>query len=154
MLNDYYQIEKMTLPLIPLRGISIFPYMVIHFDVGRDKSIKALEKSMIDDSYILLCSQKDPKIDEPTEEDFYFVGTVSKVRQMLKLPGGSIRVLVEGVSRGRVTNILENEEYFEAEIENISYDPEDIHKDKDMEAAMRLIVTDFEEYSEMNSKVS
>ncbi|MDR7870645.1 MAG: endopeptidase La [Tissierellaceae bacterium] len=154
MLNNYYKVEKMTLPLIPLRGISIFPYMVIHFDVGRDKSINALEKSMLDDSYILLCSQKNPKIDEPTEDEFYYIGTVSKVRQMLKLPGGSIRVLVEGVSRGRINKVLQNEEYFEAEIENLVYDPEYVVKDKDMEAAMRLIITDFEEYIELNQKVS
>ncbi|NLY45539.1 MAG: endopeptidase La [Tissierella sp.] len=154
MLNDYYNIEKMTLPLIPLRGISIFPYMVIHFDVGRDKSINALEKAMLDDSYILLCAQKDPKIDEPTEDEFYNIGTVSKVRQMLKLPGGSIRVLVEGVSRGRIINLLENEEYFEAEIENLTYESENIIKDKAMEAAMRLVVTDLEEYIELSSKVS
>lgn len=154
MLNEYYNIEKITLPLIPLRGISIFPYMVIHFDVGRDKSINALEKAMLDDSHILLCSQMNPKIDEPTEDDFYNIGTVSKVRQMLKLPGGSIRVLVEGVSRGRVINLLENEQYFEAEIENLIYEPEDIITDKAMEAAMRLVVTDLEEYVELSSKVS
>ena len=154
MSKDYYNIEKITLPVIPLRGISIFPYMVIHFDVGRDKSINALEKAMLDDSYILLCAQKDPKIDEPTEEEFYNVGTISKVRQMLKLPGGSIRVLVEGVSRGRIINLLENEEYFEAEIENLTYEAEDIAKDKAMEAAMRLVITDLEEYVELSAKVS
>ena len=87
MLYDYYKIEELILPLIPLRGISIFPYMVIHFDVGRDKSIKALEKAMLDDSYIFLSSQMDPKIDEPIEEDFHYIGTISKVRQMLKQIG-------------------------------------------------------------------
>ena len=154
MIKDYYNIEKLTLPLIPLRGIYIFPYMVIHFDVGRDKSINALEKAMLDESYILLCSQKDPKVDEPGEDDFYYVGTVSKVRQMLKLPGGSIRVLVEGVNRARVVNILDNDEYFEAEVENLIYEPEQMVIDKDTEAAMRLIVTDFEEYIDLNQKVS
>lgn len=128
--------------------------MVIHFDVGRDKSINALEKAMMDDSYILLCSQINPKVDEPTEDDFYNIGTVSKVRQMLKLPGGSIRVLVEGVSRGKVVNFLDNDEYFEAEIENYIYEGEDIEKDKAMEAAMRLVVTDLEEYVSLSSKVS
>ena len=154
MLNQYYNIEKITLPLIPLRGISIYPYMVIHFDVGRDKSINALEKAMLDDSHILLCSQINPKIDEPTEEEFHYIGTVSKVRQMLKLPGGSIRVLVEGVSRGKVINILQNDEYFEAEIENFIYEPDGIIKDKAMEAAMRLVITDLEEYVGLSSKVS
>ncbi len=128
--------------------------MVIHFDVGRDKSIKALEKAMLDESYILLCSQKDPKLEEPSEDDFHYVGTVSKVRQMLKLPGGSIRVLVEGVNRGRVVNILDNDEYFEAKVENLIYEPDQMVVDKDTEAAMRLIVTDFEEYIEFNQKIS
>lgn len=154
MLHDYYKIEKLTLPLIPLRGISIFPYMVIHFDVGREKSINALEKAMLDDSYILLSSQMDPKIDEPIEGEFHNVGTISKVRQMLKLPGGSIRVLVEGVSRGRIIKVLENEEYFEVEAENLIYIPENVKDDKDTEAAMRLIITDFEEYSQLNQKMT
>mgnify|MGYP000864381544 CR=1 FL=1 len=101
-----------------------------------------------------LCSQKNPKIDEPTEDEFYYVGTVSKVRQMLKLPGGSIRVLVEGVSRGRIIEVLQNDDYFEAKIENLIYEPDNIIKDKDMEAAMRLIITDFEEYIDLNQKVS
>ena len=100
-----YNIEKLTLPLIPLRGMSIFPHMVIHFDVGREKSISALEKAMLDESLILLCTQINPKIDEPKIDEFYQVGTVSKVKQVLKLPGGSIRVLVEGVSRGKIDTI-------------------------------------------------
>ena len=154
MSNNQYKVERTVLPLIPLRGISIFPHMVIHFDVGRDKSINALEKAMLDDSSILLCTQMDPKVDEPTEEEFYHVGTVSKVKQMLKLPGGSIRVLVEGVSRGRVVKILDNEEYFEADVEKLTYEPEEIEKDKAMEAAMRLVISDLEEYINLSSKVS
>mgnify|MGYP000844875205 CR=1 FL=1 len=154
MLKAYYTIEKVTLPIIPLRGISIYPYMVMHFDVGREKSINALEKAMMDDSHILLCTQKDPRIDEPGVEDFYTVGTISKVRQMLKLPGGSIRVLVEGVSRGRIVEVLDNESFFEAEIENFLYDPEKVVIDKAMEAAMRLVISDLEEYIELNTKVS
>lgn len=154
MLNEYYNIEKITLPLIPLRGISIFPDMVIHFDIGRDKSIKALEKAMLDDSNILLCSQKDPKIDDPTEEDFHYIGTISKVRQMLKLPGDSIRVLVEGVNRGRIINMVKSDDYYEAEIESLTYESDDIVKDKALEAAMRLVITDLEEYIELSTKVS
>ncbi|MEW8973097.1 MAG: endopeptidase La [Tissierellaceae bacterium] len=154
MSNNQYKIEKLTLPLIPLRGISIFPNMVIHFDVGRDKSMNALEKAMLDDSYILLCTQIDPRTDEPTEDEFYHVGTISKVKQMLKLPGGSIRVLVEGVSRGRIVEILDNDEYFEANVENLNYEPEEVVKDKDMEAAMRLVISDLEEYISFNSRVS
>ncbi len=153
-MNNIYTIENKTLPLIPLRGISIFPYMVIHFDVGREKSIQALEQSMLDDSLILLCTQKNPKVDEPGVGDFYHVGTVAKVKQMLKLPGGSIRVLVEGISRGRVLNVTQDDPYFEAEIEDLTYDPESIQTSQDMEAAMRLVVEDLEEYISLNTKVS
>ena len=94
MYKDQYIVQKKTLPLIPLRGMSVFPHMVIHFDVGREKSINALEEAMVDDSLILLCTQKDAKVEEPTLDDFY-IGTIAKIRQMLKLPGGSIRVLVK-----------------------------------------------------------
>ena len=104
-MNNPYSIEERKIPLIPLRGISIFPQMVIHFDVGREKSVQALEKSMMDDSLILLCTQSNPKIEEPGMDDFYHVGTVAKVKQMLKLPGESIRVLVEGMNRGKVKSL-------------------------------------------------
>lgn len=154
MPNEYYDVERITLPLIPLRGISIFPYMVIHFDIGRDKSIKALEKAMLNDSIIMLCSQIDPRVDEPTEEDFYHIGTIAKVRQMLKLPGDSIRVLVEGVNRGRVINILEDDEYYEVEVDSLVYNPDMVFKDKALEAAMRLVINDLEEYIELSSKIS
>ena len=87
----------MELPMIPLRGLSVFPNMVLHFDIGREKSINALEKAMIMNHHIFLASQKDDNTDLPTPEDFYHVGTVGKIKQMLKLPGDSIRVLVEGV---------------------------------------------------------
>lgn len=153
-MDSLYTIEKKTLPVIPLRGISIFPHMVIHFDVGREKSIQALEKAMLGDSLILLCTQINPKVDEPKVEDFYHVGTVAKVKQMLKLPGGSIRVLVEGINRGRIGTVTEEEPYFEAEVEELVYDPETIEKTQELEAAMRLVVLDLEEYISLNSKVS
>ncbi len=153
-MNNLYTIERKTLPLIPLRGISIFPHMVIHFDVGREKSIEALEQSMLDDSLILLCTQINPKVDEPGVDDFYHVGTVARVKQMLKLPGGSIRVLVEGISRGKVINVIQEDPYFRAEIEDMTYDPETIETTQDTEAAMRLVIEDLEEYVSLNQKVS
>lgn len=154
MENNQYSKETKVLPLIPLRGISVFPHMVIHFDVGRDKSVSALEQAMLDDSFILLCTQRNPKTDEPTPDDFYHVGTVSKVKQMLKLPGGSIRVLVEGINRGMVKEVLQEEPYFKAEVEELTYDHEKIEKGKDLEAAMRLVIEDLEEYISLNSKMS
>src|SRR5690554_8457 len=153
-MNNPYIIEERKIPLIPLRGISIFPHMVIHFDVGRDKSVQALEKSMMDDSLIMLCTQINPKVEEPGLDDFYHVGTVAKVKQMLKLPGGSIRVLVEGINRGKVISLNQEEPYFEAVAEVYSYDSEELEKDQDTEAAMRLVIDDLEDYIGLNPKVS
>ena len=135
-----------TLPLIPLRGISIFPHMVVHFDVGREKSISALEKSMMHDATIFLCSQKDPKINDPTVDDFYHIGTIAKIKQMLKLPGGSIRVLIEGINRGRIIEVIQEEPHFAANIEELVYDEKNVEIDVNMQAAMRLVINDFEEY--------
>ena len=149
-----YTVEKKILPLIPLRGMSIFPHMVIHFDVGREKSINALEKAMVDDSLILLCAQKDAKVEEPEIKDFYHVGTIAKIKQMLKLPGGSIRVLVEGINRGKITNIIGEEDYFKAEVDELIYELEDIEINKELEAAMRLVISDLEEYLSISSRLS
>ena len=149
-----YTTEIKALPLIPLRGISIFPHMVIHFDVGREKSINALEQAMLDDSFILLCTQVDSKTDDPSIEDFYHLGTIAKVKQMLKLPGGSIRVLIEGINRGKVINVTQEEPFLIADIEELTYEPEEIEIDKDIEAAMRLVISDFEDYITLNPKVS
>ncbi|GFN36525.1 endopeptidase La [Tepidimicrobium xylanilyticum] len=154
MYKNPYVVQKKTIPLIPLRGMSVFPHMVIHFDVGREKSINALEKAMIDDSLIFLCAQKDAKIEEPSPEDFYHIGTVAKIKQMLKLPGGSIRVLVEGINRGKIVEIVKEDEYYEVLVEEYSYDPEEITVDKEMEAAMRLVVNNFEEYLTLSRRIS
>ncbi|MCR3956428.1 MAG: endopeptidase La [Gudongella sp.] len=153
-MNNPYIIEERKIPLIPLRGISIFPHMVIHFDVGREKSVQALEKSMMDDSLIMLCTQINPKVEEPEFADFYHVGTMAKVKQMLKLPGGSIRVLVEGINRGKVKSLNQEEPYFEAVADIYSYDSEELEKNQDTEAAMRLVIEDLEEYISLNPKVS
>ena len=93
--------KELTVPLLPLRGLLVYPTMVLHLDVGREKSVQALEKAMVDNHLIFLTTQKDISIDEPAEEDLYQVGTLTRVKQMLKLPNGTIRVLVEGLSRDR-----------------------------------------------------
>jgi len=152
-MSQFTYVNK-TLPLIPLRGISIFPHMVVHFDVGREKSISALEKSMMEDATIFLCSQKDAKINDPTVDDFYHIGTIAKIKQMLKLPGGSIRVLIEGINRGRIIEIIQEEPHFAANIEELVYDEKDVVKDVNMEAAMRLVINDFEEYLSYNDRIS
>ena len=91
---------------------------------------------------------------EPNLEDFYHIGTVAKIKQMLKLPGGSIRVLVEGTNRGRIVEIVKEEDYFEAKVEELSYEFEQINVNKEMEAAMRLVTGDFEEYLALSNRIS
>ena len=107
--------ERYKLALLPLRGVLVFPNMVLHLDVGRERSVTALDKAMVGDNRILLVAQKDARIDEPVEEDLYTIGTVADIRQMIKLPGGTIRVLVEGLQRGRIVKFLASEPCFEAE---------------------------------------
>lgn len=141
-----------TLPLIPLRGLAIFPYMVLHFDVGRDKSINALEEAMIRDQHIFLTTQIDVDVDLPTPEDFYQVGTVAKIKQMLKLPGDAIRVLVEGLYRGEVLQVVQDDPYFEADIQ--IHEDEEYEKDIETEAMMRLVLRSFENYVAINAKTS
>lgn len=99
--------KRKTLPLIPLRGITIFPFMVLHFDVGREKSIVSLDEAMLKNQEIFLVPQKDSKIENPTKDDLMNIGTVCVIRQLLKLPGNTVRVLVEGISRGRIISIKE-----------------------------------------------
>lgn len=143
--------KVMSMPLIPLRGLSVFPYMVLHFDVGREKSIKALEEAMIFDQKIFLTTQRDIDVDLPTTEDFYEIGTICKIKQMLKLPGDAIRVLVEGVSRGKVETILYEEPYFKARILKLE---EDTTRDRETEALMRSCLSAFEKYIAVSNRVS
>ena len=132
------------LPLIPLRGMNIFPYMVLHFDVGREKSILALEDAMLNDQEIFLVSQKQSKIEEPEEKDIYNIGTICNVKQILKLPGDTIRVLVEGIKRGKISLYKDKEPFVKVEVEII----EDVRcsDDKKCKAYIRLIDKAFEEY--------
>ncbi|MDO5441608.1 MAG: endopeptidase La [Bacillota bacterium] len=136
-------IEKM--PMIPLRGLVVFPNMVIHFDVGREKSILALEKAMMLDQRIFLVSQKDPETALPTAEDVFDVGTIVKVKQMLKMPGGTVRVLVDGVSRANIIEICQENPFFAADITEYE-DPEVNINKPDIAALMRTALALFEEY--------
>ncbi|MGG7178667.1 endopeptidase La [Clostridium paraputrificum] len=111
--------KYITLPLIPLRGLTIFPNMVLHFDAGREKSIAAIEKAMLNNEEIFLVSQKDPETEVPENSDICNIGTICKIKQIIKLPGDTMRVLVEGQTRGRVKEYLENDRYFEASVEEI-----------------------------------
>lgn len=144
--------ETKVLPLIPLRGITIFPHMVIHFDVGREKSILALEDAMINDAGIFLCTQKDAKIEQPENADIYEVGTICSIKQILKLPGDTIRVLVEGEQRGKRVKFVEKEPFFKAEIEIIE-EVEEEEPDNDLEALIRVTRESFNEYVKLSGNI-
>ena len=98
MEQNYTKIDH-ELPLIPLRGLAIFPYMILNFDIGREMSLKALDEAMLEDELVFLTSQKEAEVDEPTADDFYHVGTICRVKQVIKLPGDTVRVLGEGIAR-------------------------------------------------------
>lgn len=143
--------NEMLIPLLPLRGLLVYPTMVLHLDVGRDKSVQALEKAMVDDHLIFLSTQKEVSIDEPGEEDLYSMGTITKVKQMLKLPNGTIRVLVEGLKRGKIIAFHDEETYLAVTVE--SFEDKDT-KDVEDEALMRTMLEYFEQYIKLSKKIS
>ncbi len=150
---ENYSIENKTLPLIPIRGIGIFPDTVIHFDIGREKSINALEEAMLEDSDIFLTVQKEADIDSPKEDDFYEVGVICKIKQMIKMPGDNIRVLVEGITRAKIVSIIKENPFFEVELEEYIYNCE-FPLDDRLEAMIRLTFENFEEYSLIYAKIA
>ncbi|NMB33685.1 MAG: endopeptidase La [Clostridium sp.] len=147
-------LKKQVLPLLPLRGLTVFPYMVLHFDVGREKSIKALEEAMINNQLIFLVTQKDARNDLPEEDDIYTIGTISKVKQLLKLPGDTIRVLVEGMSRAQICEFTQKEPFFMAEVEEKIYYMDEEEDWVEIEALKRRVVSVFEKYSKLNTRIS
>jgi ATP-dependent Lon protease len=139
------------LPLLPLRGLLVYPSMVLHLDVGREKSVRALERCMVGDNTILLCSQSEVGIEEPTQDDIYRVGTIARVRQMLKLPNGTIRVLVEGLTRAEITEYVPNDQFYEVIVKEL---PERQAADPEIDALMRTVLSQFEHYINLSKKVT
>ncbi len=142
---------KGTYPVLPLRDIVVFPYMIVPLFVGRDKSINALEEVMRADKHILLAAQKNAGDDDPATDAIYPMGTLASVLQLLKLPDGTVKVLVEGTSRARIVRYTENANYFEAEVEQV---PESVGAKEEIEALARSAVTQFESYVKLNKKIS
>jgi ATP-dependent Lon protease len=140
-----------NIPLLPLRGLLVYPTMVLHLDVGREKSIQALEQAMINDHYIFLATQRDISIDEPNEDEIFKVGTYTKIKQMLKLPNGTIRVLVEGIQRAEIKAYESQEEFTSVDI-HIIEDTEE--KDQEDEALMRTLLDHFNQYIKVSKKIS
>ncbi len=139
--------------MIPLRGLSIFPYMVLHFDIGREKSISALEKAMMMNQTVFLSAQINAETDLPTRDDFYRVGTIAKIKQMLRLPGDTIRVLVEGVSRGRIEDFIFEVPYFKCRVTAIDEEEFDSIPPR-VVALMRTVMSGFEEYVNYSPRIS
>ena len=137
-------------PILPLRDIVVFPHMIVPLFVGREKSVRALEEVMQDDKDIVLASQVDPNEDEPNKEGIYKVGVIANVLQLLKLPDGTVKVLVEGRQRVKIMNFIDNTNYFEAEAEILA------EKEGDKvatEALSRSVIEEFEKYAKLRKNV-
>ena len=143
--------QIMAIPVLPLRDVVVYPHMVIPLFVGREKSIRALEAAMDGKKQIFLVAQKDAAIDDPGADDVYEVGTVSSILQLLKLPDGTVKVLVEGTERGRIRSfITELDDYFAAEIEPLASSE---LSEREAEVLARSILSQFDQYVKLNNKV-
>src|SRR4051812_12786704 len=145
------RVQSDVMAVLPLRDIVVFPHMIVPLFVGREKSVRALEAVMKDDKQILLVAQKNASQDDPSVEDIYRVGTVSTILQLLKLPDGTVKVLVEGGRRARISSFRETESFFEAQTEAM---PDVIGEKKDLEALGRTVVSQFEQYIKLNKKIA
>ncbi len=142
--------ELRTLPVLPLRDVVVYPHMVIPLFVGRDKSIKALEAAMESDKEILLVAQKAASEDDPSEEDIYRIGTLSTILQLLKLPDGTVKVLVEGGRRAKIVSFMEGDEFFRGQIQTLESD----HiEEREAEVLSRSVLNQFDQYVKLNKKV-
>ncbi|WP_421950328.1 endopeptidase La [Pelagibacterium sp.] len=138
-------------PVLPLRDIVVFPSMIVPLFVGREKSVRALEEVMREDKHILVVTQKNAQEDDPEPDGIYEIGTIASVLQLLKLPDGTVKVLVEGLHRARIENYVQTENYFEAQAEAL---PVEGHDAVEAEALARSAVTEFENYVKLNKKIS
>ena len=143
--------ETLVLPLLPLRDIVVFPYMVAPLFVGRPKSINALAEAMNNEKMVFLATQKNAGIDNPGKKDIAATGTIGKVLQLLRLPDGTVKALVEGGARGRIVRFVENEEHFQVELEVLT---EPGMNQAEVVPLTRAVVDGFEEYAERNKNIS
>src|SRR3954452_7188597 len=140
-----------VMAVLPLRDIVVFPHMIVPLFVGREKSVRALEAVMKDDKQILLVAQKNAAQDDPSVDDIYRVGTVSTILQLLKLPDGTVKVLVEGGRRAKIVGFKETDSHFEAFVEAM---PDQAAEAKELEALGRTVVSQFEQYIKLNKKIA
>src|SRR6056297_2909428 len=143
--------DNMELPLLASRGVVVFPHMVIPLLVGRDRSIEALEEAMLEEKRILIAAQKDESIEDPVEDDLYKVGTITEVKQLVKLPNGMIKVIVEGIQRAKIVDFLETDELFKVKVDVFNEDKTETEElDYEIEALMRSVIDYFKEYVKYN----
>ncbi|HWI52759.1 MAG TPA: endopeptidase La [Symbiobacteriaceae bacterium] len=138
------------LPLLPLRGQLVFPTMIVPLEVGREKSIKAVDQAMLEERRMVLAMQKDTKVDDPGTDDIYTVGTIVEIKQVVKVPGGTIKVVFEGLSRARIDHYAKDDSYFRVAVEEHE---EDQAKNAEVEALMRMVVNQYERYIKASKKV-
>ena len=144
--------ENKVIPLLPLRGMLVFPGMIINLDVGRDRSIKAVESAMAIDRKILLVTQREAGTIEPNENDLFTYGVIAEIKQLLKLPNGALRILVEGLSRAKIENVRDNKDiYFEAEVQGVASIIED---NNEVEALKRMLIETFEQWILASKKIT
>ena len=141
------------IPMLPLRGIVVYPHMILHFDVGRTKSIKSIEEAMLNEQKIFLTAQKDPNIEEPEFDEINSFGTIAHIKQLLRLPGDTIRVLVEGIQRAKVTNFIESEPFYKVEVMPVN--GRNLQSGRaDVQALARQVIEHFENYAKLSGKIS
>ena len=142
-----------NMPMLPLRGIVVYPYMILHFDVGRLKSIKAIEEAMLKEQLIFLAAQKDPNMEDPKFDDINVYGTIARIKQLLRLPGDTIRVLVEGIDRAKIVNFIQDDPYYQVdimELKKVSL----LNTKADNQALARQVIEHFEKYAKLSGKIS
>ncbi|WP_286789586.1 LON peptidase substrate-binding domain-containing protein, partial [Thioclava sp. UBA3469] len=144
------EFSSVTHPVLPLRDIVVFPHMIVPLFVGREKSVRALEEVMAEDRQILLASQVDPSQDDPDTDGIFRVGVLANVLQLLKLPDGTVKVLVEGKSRVRITDFVENDDYFEANAEPLIETEGDVET---IRALLRSVAEEFERYAKIKKNI-
>jgi ATP-dependent Lon protease len=146
-------IPENFVPILPLRDIVVFPHMIVPLFVGREKSIKALEAVMSEDKKVLLLAQKDGSIEDPSENDLYKIGTIGNILQLLKLPDGTVKVLVEGISRASVQK-FDSKEYLLASVSEKKDSVINDKNEKNLLGMVRAVKSQFEQYSKLNKKIT
>lgn len=151
-MKEYYTISEKKLPIIALRGLWLFPNNIQHFEVGREVSLNALNASLLRNSEIFICTQKDPIVENITKEDFYHTGVFASIKQTIKMPNGNVRVLVEAYDRAKIVEFVENDSFLEANVEVMEYDKTKYHPTDKSLTMIRMIISSFESLAEIIKK--